>query len=170
MSDPTGQTVWRISRSHGSVEAYAGIGANAKLVNPTGLAIDDSGNLFVAEGALDGNQGRILRIEATTRRATTVLSHLRQPSGLAFQSANTLCFSESGGHQVRCLDLASHSVRTIAGSGLAGFAGDGGPAECARLNRPSGISFDSSGRLYIADTGNQRVRVVQLGEHATSCH
>jgi sugar lactone lactonase YvrE len=181
MSDPNGHTVWRISRADGRVEAYAGIGSNAegqseedvlshKLVNPSGLALDASGNLFIADGAMDGNTGRILRVDAVTRETTLVLSHLRQPSGLAFQSANTLCFSESGGNQVRCLDLANHSVHLVAGTGVAGFSGDGGPAECARLSRPSGISFDALGRLYIADTGNQRIRVVRLGERVASCH
>lgn len=169
MSDPNDQKVWRISRSDGSVEAYAGIGADDKLINPAGLAIDASGNLFISDGALDGDQGRILRIAASTRRLTIVLAHLRQPSGLAFQAPNTLCFAESGGNRVRCVDLTSHSIRTIAGSGTAGFAGDGGPAECALLSRPSGISFGPSGRLYIADTGNQRVRVVRLGNSAAAC-
>jgi sugar lactone lactonase YvrE len=181
LSDPFGQAVWRISRADGSVEAYAGIGTNArrqpredglsvKLVAPSGLALDASGDLFIADGMLDGDEGRILRVDAATRRATTVLAHLRQPSGLAFQSANTLCFAESGGNQVRCLDLENHSIRILAGTGVAGYAGDGGPAECARLNRPSGISFDATGRLYIADTGNQRVRIVRLGERDATCH
>lgn len=79
LSDPNDERVWRISRSDGSAEAYAGIGGNDKLINPAGLAIDASGNLFISDGALDGDQGRILRIEASTRRLTTVLAHLRQP-------------------------------------------------------------------------------------------
>jgi DNA-binding beta-propeller fold protein YncE len=181
LSDPNGQTVWRISRADGGVEAYAGIGSDAeiqsgedspsqKLVYPSGLAQDGSGNLFISDGLMNDDTGRILRIDAATRRTTVVLSHLRLPSGLAFQSASTLCFSETGRNQVRCLDLANHSVRDIAGTGVAGYSGDGGPAECARLNRPSGISFDALGRLYIADTGNQRVRVVRLGEQAAICH
>lgn len=180
MSDPNGDTVWRISRADGKVEAYAGIGSSLeqsgegassqKLVNPSGLALDASGNLFIADGVMNSDTGRILRIDAATRETSLVLSHLRQPSGLAFQSANILCFSESGGNQVRCLDLANHSVHLVAGTGVAGFSGDGGPAECARLNRPSGISFDGSGRLYIADTGNQRIRVVRLGGRAAICN
>jgi hypothetical protein len=63
----------------------------------------------------------------------------------------------------------SRSVRLIAGGGTAGFSGDEGPAECTRLNRPSGINFDGAGRLYVADTGNQRVRLVRFGERVTPC-
>ena len=113
---------------------------------------------------MNSKLGRILRVEAGTGRVTTVLSNLRQPSGLAFQSPESLCFAESGANQIRCVNLANRSVRLIAGVGAAGYSGDGGPAECARLNRPSGINFDGADRLYIADTGNQRVRLVRFGE------
>ena len=100
---------------------------------------------------------------------TTILDNLRQPSGLAFRSADALCFSESGGNRVGCLNLKLHTVRFIAGTGAAGFSGDGGPAECAQLNRPSGISFDQQGNLYIADTGNQRVRRVRMSVQTARC-
>jgi sugar lactone lactonase YvrE len=180
LSDPNGQRVWRIARSDGSVEAYAGAGPDAQkqagedalsqtLVAPSGLAMDTAGNLFIADGVMDGHEGRILRVDAMTGRTSTVLSHLRQPSGLAFQSAKTLCFSESGANQVRCFNLATQSIWPIAGTGVAGYTGDGGPAQCAQLNRPSGITFDKLGRLYIADTGNQRVRVVQFGDRVAAC-
>jgi len=52
---------------------------------------------------------------------------------------------------------------------MAGLKGDGGPAECAQLNRPSGISFDKRGDLYIADTGNQRIRRVHPGLQPAHC-
>jgi sugar lactone lactonase YvrE len=177
LSDPNGHRVWRISRSDGSVEPYAGTGfdkqtsegedaLSQKLAAPSGLALDSAGNLFISDG---GKPGRILRVEAGTGRVTTVLSDLRRPSGLAFQSPENLCFAESGANQIRCVNLANQSVRVIAGVGAAGYSGDGGPAECARLNRPSGINFDGAGRLYIADTGNQRVRLVRFDEHVASC-
>lgn len=70
---------------------------------------------------------------------------------------------------MRCLNLNSQAVRVIAGTGKAGLSGDGGPAECAQLNRPSGISFDSLGNLYIADTGNQRIRLVRMGNEPSRC-
>jgi len=180
LSDPNGNRVWRISRRDGSLETYAGTGSDegspsggsaklARLAAPAGLALDASGNLYIADGYLEGTSGRILRVNAENGSIVTILSNLRHPSGLAFQSPSVLCFAESDANWVRCLDLTAHSIRVVAGTGLAGFGGDGGPAECAQLNRPSGISFDQMGRLYIADTGNQRIRRVQLAERPVRC-
>lgn len=144
-------------------------GAGLKLAAPAGLALDAAGNLYIADGYLESKEGRILRLESGTRKITTVLSNLRQPSSLAFQSPGVLCFSETGAHQVRCLKLENGSIRVVVGTGKAGLSGDGGPAECAQLTRPMGISFDSLGNLYIADTGNQRIRLVHPGTTATQC-
>ena len=181
LSDPNGNRVWRISRGNGGVETYAGTGApdhsipsgDAKLAElsaPSGLALDSSGALYIAEsGLMDRKDGLILRVDPATGKITIILSHLRQPSGLAFRTPNVLCFSETGAHQVGCFDMSSHALTTIAGTGTAGFSGDGGPAECAQLNRPLGISFDQEGNLYIADTGNQRIRRVRLGSGPAPC-
>jgi sugar lactone lactonase YvrE len=179
LSDPNGGCVWRISRKERAVELYAGKAPGAHgpvndngpvhLAAPSGLALDTAGNLYIADGYLESTSGRILRVDAADRSVTTILSNLRQPSGLAFQSADTLCFSESGGNRVGCLNLKLHTVRVIAGTGAAGFSGDGGPAECAQLNRPSGISFDQRGNLYIADTGNQSIRRVRMGVQTARC-
>jgi len=179
LSDPNGGCVWRISRGNGAVELYVGTapgvhapasdGGAGQLASPSGLAFDLAGNLYVADGPLGGKDGRILRVDGATRSITTVLSNLRQPSGLAFRSNQILCFAESGGHQVRCLNVKSHAIHLIAGTGVAGSKGDGGPAECAQLNRPSGISFDQTGELYIADTGNQRIRRVHPGLRPARC-
>ena len=73
-------------------------------------------------------------------------------SGLAADSRGNIYFSIQAMSQV-----------------TAGLSGDGGPAECAQLNRPSGISFDEQKNLYIADTGNQRVRRVRMGVQTARC-
>lgn len=176
LSDPGGGCVWRISRGDRAVELYAGRlpspgvgGPTERLEAPSGIALDAVGNLYIADGYMDGKSGRILRVDAADRTITTILEGLRQPSGLAFLSTNLLCFSESGAHRVGCLNLTSHTVRIVAGTGTAGFSGDGGPAECGQLNRPSGISFDEQKNLYIADTGNQRVRRVRMGVRTARC-
>lgn len=179
LSDPNCPCVWRISRKDRGVELYLGRNPDtdapgndnspAHLKAPAGLALDSARNLYIADGSLGGSGGRILRVDAVDHNVTTVLSGLRQPSGLAFQSPDRLCFSESGGNQVGCLDLKRRTVRIVAGTGVGGFSGDNGPAECAQLNRPSGISFDRLGRLYIADTGNQRIRRVSIGTKPVRC-
>jgi sugar lactone lactonase YvrE len=179
LSDPNGGCVWRISRKDRTVELYAGRAPGSygpgnsvtqePLARPSGLALDAGGNLYIADGYMDGTTGRILRVDAADRSITAVLQNLRQPSGLAFLSADVLCFSESGGHRVGCLNLTLHTIRIVAGTGTAGFSGDGDPAECAQLNRPSGISFDGQKNLYIADTGNQRVRRVSMGVQTARC-
>jgi sugar lactone lactonase YvrE len=179
LSDPDANCVWRISRRDGAVDLYAGLApeqnspargnAPGHLDAPSGLTLDSAGNLYIAQG-YPGRKGSIIRVDAATRAVTTILSDLQQPSGLAFSSPGVLCFSEYSGNQVRCLDLQSRSIRVVAGTGQAGFSGDGGPAECAQLNRPSGISFDNRSNLYIADTGNQRIRRVRLSAHPDACH
>jgi sugar lactone lactonase YvrE len=180
MSDPNGHRVWRISRQDGQVESYAGTEANihnalsgdpsVRLVYPSGLALDSSGSLYIADGLKGRTDGRILRVDQTTGKFATILDNLKQPSGLAFRSSNVLCFSESEANQVKCLDLTDHTITVVAGTGEGGFSGDRGPAECAQLNRPSGINFDRAGNLYIADTGNQRIRRVHPGQNRAQCH
>src|SRR5580658_212082 len=179
LSDPHANCVWRISRQDGSAEIYAGVppdwmvagpeGGGFQLSAPSGLALDSEGNLYVADGLVDQTKGRILRIRHGSRKITTILSNLHQPAGLAFQSPDVLCFSEAAAHQVSCVNLQTRAIQVIAGTGKPGLSGDGGAAECAQLNRPLGISFDAQGDLYIADTGNQRVRLVRPGVQPADC-
>ena len=73
------------------------------------------------------------------------------------------CFSISpiqGNHRIRRLDTATNAIVTVAGTGSAGSSGDGGQATAAQLNSPSGVAVDASGNLYIADTGNNKIRKV----------
>jgi uncharacterized protein (TIGR03437 family) len=84
---------------------------------------------------------------------------LSQPEGIAVDSTGNVYFADAAVHRVRKF-TTNGLIQTVAGTGVAGFSGDGGPASAALLNQPYGLAFDASGNLYIADLGNARVRKV----------
>jgi uncharacterized protein (TIGR03437 family) len=83
------------------------------------------------------------------------------PTGIATNVAGDLFIADTGNHRVRVIDSMAN-VRTVAGAGVAGFAGDNGPAPQSRLNAPVSVVLDTQNRLYIADRGNNRIRQVNL--------
>jgi len=85
---------------------------------------------------------------------------LNQPFDLAFDPNGHLVFSDTYNHCLRRVDAAGGTISTIAGTGEAGFSGDGGPATSARLNQPYGVVIDRRGNIYTADRLNGRVRMV----------
>ena len=127
----------------------------ADLGGVCAMSLDPSGNLF----AIDTYSGRIRRVDGATAAFTTLGPDLTLTFGLARSAAGDLYVS-SWDHRVRRIDAATGAVTTIAGTGVAGFMGDGGPAAAAQLSTPGAIDFDANGNLYIADTGNRRVRRV----------
>ena len=92
---------------------------------------------------------------------------LRQPGGVAADSSGNIYIAETGGHRVRKMDR-SGAITTLAGTGVAGFSGDGGPAMRAQLASPYGVAADLLGNVYIADLGNARVRRVGVDGNITT--
>jgi len=86
---------------------------------------------------------------------------LRQPGGVAADGSGNIYVVETAGHRVRKVDH-SGAITTLAGTGVAGFSGDGGPSTKAQLASPYGVAADIFGNVYIADLGNARVRRVGL--------
>jgi len=82
------------------------------------------------------------------------------PYGLVIGPDGALYFCELGNHRIRRLDLKTHRVSTIAGTGQKGYSGDGGPAVDATLNMPHELRFDTSGNIYIAERDNHVIRKV----------
>jgi uncharacterized protein (TIGR03437 family) len=146
-----------------NVGGYAGDGGsaiNAQLEFPGGVAVDSSGNVYIADS---GNS--VIR-EVSGGNISTILGNsvasafLNDPEAIVLDGAGNLYVCESDGLQVLKFALATSTVTTIAGSGDIGFSGDFGPATDAELTDPHAIALDSSGNVYIADTGNNRIRKV----------
>ena len=151
---------------------YSGDGGpavSAELSNPFDLAVDASGNLYIA----DSQNNRIRRVDAVTNVITTVAGNgtasycgdgglatkacLNNPGGLALDSEGNLYIADSANNRVRRVDAATQAITTIAGNGTAGFSGDGGPSTAAELDLPLAVSLDSKGNLFVSD-GSNRVR------------
>ncbi|MGA2213331.1 MAG: hypothetical protein ABSH31_08665, partial [Bryobacteraceae bacterium] len=86
---------------------------------------------------------------------------LGQPEGVAVDPAGNIYVADAAANRVRII-ASDGTIQTFAGTGVAGFSGDGGPAAAAQLNQPYGLAFDTDGNLYIADLGNARVRKVSV--------
>ncbi len=164
-----------------------GQGTAAALSRPLGLAVDAFGNLFIADSdVIEGETGNsvIRRLDAATGVISTVAgrandagfsgdngqaiqARLNAPAGLAFDAAGNLYIGDTGNNRVRLIEAGGNgridptdTIRSVAGNGQSGFSGDGGAATAARLNGPGTLAVDQSGNLYIADTGNNRIRRV----------
>jgi sugar lactone lactonase YvrE len=145
--------------------------ADALLLNgPTGLALSESGELWIADTLnhrirrlnLDGTVSVVAGAGApgySGDAGSARLAHLNTPLGLALAASGDLYVADSGNNRIRRID-GRGIITTVAGTGTPGFGGDGGPATDARLNGPSGLAFDPAGDLYIVDALNRRIRKV----------
>ncbi len=144
----------------------------AELNNPQGLAIDLSGNIFIADA---GNQ-RIRKINSLGIITTVVgngtsgysgdnvlatSAQLNSPISVAVDNAGNLFISDESNNRIRKVN-SSGTITTIAGNGTASFGGDGGAATAAMLNSPAFIALSSTGDLYVGDFDNNRVRKISF--------
>lgn len=132
-----------------------GPAATARLNHPLGVARDPAGNLYIADSA----NRRVRRVTADGN-IHTLQDGFTRPSAVAFDSpTGNLFIADSGSHAVFVFKPDGKLTTLIAGG--QGFSGDGGPAGLAKLNSPSALAIDPfSGILYIADEGNNRIRMV----------
>jgi uncharacterized protein (TIGR03437 family) len=126
---------------------------------PAALAVDSAGLIYFSE--LHSN--RIGRINADGRLATIAgngfpgTATLTKPTGIAIDRDNNVLIADTGNHRIRKA-TPNGTLTTIAGTGTQSFCGDGGPALSACFDTPMDIKLDSRGNVYIADTGNHRIR------------
>ena len=137
------------------------------LAGPNKIALAQNGDLYIA----DAGNNRIRRVSAgvmTTVAGYTVQGYdgegtayahaLCNPTGIAVDGAGNLYIADSCNHRVRRVDATSGAMTTFAGTGSPGIGGDGGMATAAMLDTPVAVAVDATGAVYVADSGNHRVR------------
>jgi DNA-binding CsgD family transcriptional regulator len=158
------------------VRGFSGDGGpatDALLSSPAAIAFDSEGNLYIADTGNNrirrvGRDGIIATVAGTGRRGyggdggPAALALLNSPAGIAVGLGDSVFVADTGNNRVRMIS-ADGTISTIAGTGEAGYAGDGGVASQAVLNSPQGLAVDAEGNLYVADTFNDRVRKIDLG-------
>lgn len=183
VADAHNQRIRKIDAITGIISTVAGNGISsfsgdggpaisAKLSNPTSVAVDDTGNLYIA----DCYNNRIRKVSANTGIITTIAGNgsagfsgdggtataakLSNPSGIAVDRLGNLYIADPQNQRIRKVSARTGFISTIAGNGTQGFAGDGGLATAANLKYPLSVTLDSLSNIYIADQYNNRIRKV----------
>lgn len=186
ISDTNSNRVYILTASTGLITVFAGTGGQgytgdtkvataAQLSGPTGLFVDGTGNVFIA----DSGNNVIREVAVTTNIITTVAgtgvpgftgdggaatsATLNNPNGVYVDAAGDIFIADSGNNAVReVVAGTTPTIMRIAGSaaGTPGFTGDNGPATSATLNNPLGVTLDTAGNIFIADHNNNAIREV----------
>lgn len=142
--------------------------------NPYGVVVGPDGALYFCEV----DTGRTRRLDLTSGRLTTIAGNgekayagdggpaleasFSAPHEIRFDRDGHLFVVERDAHVVRRIDARTRVVATLAGTGEAGYSGDGGPADAAQFRQPHSIAFDERGDLLVCDIGNGRVRRIDM--------
>jgi sugar lactone lactonase YvrE len=185
IADELNNRVRMVSAATGMITTFAGTGSgviyngqnipatSANIYYPTSVAVDSSGNVYIA----DSSNILIRKVAAGTGIITNVAgvastpgyngdgiaatsAELNHPAAVAVDGSGNLYISDFANARVRKVTAATGIISTVAGTGISGFSGDGGAATSAQINNVQGVGVDANGLLYIADTNNNRVRVV----------
>jgi len=148
-----------------------GAAVNASLYDPADTVFDTAGNMYIVDAV-----NNVIRRVSPTGRISTIAgtgvggysgdggpatsAMFWYPSAIAIDGSDNLYVTDVNNYRVRKINLATGIITTVAGNGTYGFSGDGGQATSVSLSTPFGVAADTSGNLFISDTGNQRIRRV----------
>lgn len=191
IADSSNHVVRRVSAGTGVISTYAGNGnatyggdngpaINASLSFPEGIAFDGSGNLYIA----DIGSARVRKVAADTGIIITVAgtgsygysgdngpatsANLAGPAGIAIDASGNLYLADVNNNRIRKVAAGTGIITTVAGNGTVGYSGDDGPAISAELDGPNGVTVDTAGNLYIADTYNMVIRKLAVANGTIS--
>ncbi len=149
--------------------------AQVAISSPFGVAVDSQDNIYIC----DNYYHRIYKVAAGTTLFTTVAGSgvpgfsgdkgpatsaaFNYPYGVAVDSSGKIYIADADNNRVRRVDQSTGVINTLTGTSTPGYNGDGIPAAGAEIYKPHGVGVDAAGNVYIADSGNNRVRVVNLG-------
>ncbi len=183
IADQSNNRVRKVDLATGVITTVAGTGeaayngdgqpaTEASLAGPSGLTVGPDGTLYIA----DTFNGRIRAVDPDAGTIRTVVgdgsqykfqglanewsTNVSRPHAIALDAAGHLYVTDSDSHLIRRWDCRKKIITRVAGTGSAGYGGDGGPAGEASLNYPFGVAVDRDGNIYIADTFNHRIRAV----------
>ena len=167
---------------NGSISSGAtgdnGAATNATINSPGGLCLDKTGNLFIADSQYNrirevGTNGIITTVAGNGTSgffhdgSSAITAELAAPFGVFGDSSNNLFIADSSNNRIRKVN-PNGIISTVAGTGTAGFSGDGGSATSAKLNDPVAVTMDAARNLFIADFGNHCVRVINSNNIITT--
>jgi sugar lactone lactonase YvrE len=181
IADTNNDVIRKVTASNDIITTVAGSGSagysgdkgaatSAKLTIPDSVAVDSSGNIYIA----DTGNNVIREVSASSGDITTIAgdgtsgysgdngaatsAKLSIPNGVAVDSSGNTYVADTGNNVIREIVASSSEIKTVAGTGASGYSGDNGKSTSAKLNSPYGVALDSSGDIYIADTGNDIIR------------
>lgn len=173
IADTYNNSIRRVDNESGIITTIVGTADKnlvSELKTPTGLTFDNYNNLYVADLAnlrirkvnLDTGSSITLVGKKTEVEHPNIDSYLGGPFNVVFDKKGNLYISLNSDSKVEKVDFSTGKVTTIAGTGEVGYSGDGKAASSAQLANPTGLVLDGKGNLYISDTGNERIRKVNL--------
>ena len=183
VTDINNHKVYRIDAATGIINRIAGTGIQglnhgnglpataANIVAPTGVVTDTSGNFYFIENGMAVRKvniqtGIISRVAGGIQYGYSgdggpaTSARLNKANGLAFDLAGNLYISDRDNNVIRKVSAATGIITTVAGSGTAGYSGNGGLATAATMNEPNGVTVDRFGNIYISERGNSVIRRV----------
>jgi trimeric autotransporter adhesin len=172
----TGTITTVAGNGNAALSGDGGPATSASLNLPQAVAVDSAGNAYIA----DSDNYRLRKVSGGTIATIAGNGNYRSsgdggpatsaslfsPNAVAVDSAVNLYISDYDNQRIRKVfygTITTATISTLAGNGIRGFSGNGGPATSASLNFPGGVAVDSAGNVYIADTINQRIRKVSNG-------